>query len=242
MNSRLVRFDRQGCGPETPTVRKFRSFVRFARPFCARSAPVEGAWRDARTVGYPLPVFVGGRRLAVACAVTGMLIAGAGCGGSGSGPRTLPPLTTAPAAGTTTSPTGDAAKAELHDATAVVREYFAVINRLSRRMDAGALAALSSPSCKCRAFVRDVRVTAGKHEHYFGRIHLVGLTAAADGPDQAEVLATYDSGAGGTAADDGHVLFRGQPHKNTVQNFVLRKVSDRWLIIAINLIKKGAPA
>jgi hypothetical protein len=184
-------------------------------------------------------VFVPGRRLAVALGVVGMLAGAVGCGG-GSTPRTLPPLSTTPAANATTPP-ATTEKADLHAATAVVREYYSAINRLSRRMDARALSALSLPSCSCRAFVRDVRRTAAKNQRYFGHIKVVGLAATADSARQVQVFVTYDSSRGGTKADDGQILFIGRAHKGTKQNFVLQSVGTHWLIASIQLIKPGTP-
>jgi hypothetical protein len=186
-------------------------------------------------------VFVADRRrgLGIGLAATGMAVLTA-CSGGGSAPGSLPPLSTTPAAVTSTAPLSSKA-ADLAAVKAVVRRYYALVNSLGATMDANAIAALSEPSCACRTFVTAVRKTAGQHETYFGQIDVIGLTAVMDSSSYAEVLATYNSSAGGTRSSSGQVLYRGVPHKGTVENFVLHKRKDRWLIVSISLIRHGRP-
>ena len=132
----------------------------------------------------------------------------AACGGSGSSPTVVPPLSTTSSASATSAPAQDPKAA----AVAVVREYFRLINNLDHDMNAHAFVAITTGGCPCRAFARQVREHAAKGEHYFGHIKLLGATPAADSPTQVQVLVSYDSSSGGTATDDGRVLYNGQPH------------------------------
>ena len=162
-------------------------------------------------------------------------------GDGGSAPRTLPPLSTTPAAVTSTAPPTTRA-AELAAVKAVVRRYYQLINGLHLSMNADAIAALSTRDCACRSFVAAIRNTASQGQRYFGHIHVVGLTADMDGPNYAEVLATYDSSAGGTVTNTGRVVYRGTPHHGTVENFLLTKRGGSWLISAITVIHRGEPS
>lgn len=189
-----------------------------------------------------LPVFVAVRRLGLVLGVLGVLAAAVACGGGGAPPRSLPPITsTTPAAVSTHAPAHTRA-ADLAAATAVVRRYYAEINGLSSAMDSSAIARLSTRSCTCRRFVRAIDENAAAGQRYFGKIRVIALTAALDTATVAEVLATYNSTAGGTRAADGSVLYKGKPHHGTIENFTLRMTNHGWLIDDIKLIHRGTTA
>jgi hypothetical protein len=160
------------------------------------------------------------------------------CSGGGSTPRTLPSLSSTPAAVTSPAPPTSKA-AELAAVKAVVRRYYMLINQLQRSMNADAIAELSTPQCPCRSFVSAIRSTASRGQRFFGHIEIVGLSADTDGPDYAEVLATYDSSAGGTETGAGKIVYRGRPHHGTVENFLLQKQHGVWLIVSITVVQKG---
>src|SRR3954447_704771 len=180
-----------------------------------------GAERNA--LGYFLRVFVAERRQGlgiglVAVVVVACLAVLTGCSSGGSAPRTLPPLSTTPAAVTSTAPPTSKA-AELAAVKAVVRRYYTLINQLQQSMNADAIAELSTPQCPCRSFVAAIRKTASQGQRYFGHIKIISLSADKDGPDYAEALATYDSSAGGTETRAGRIVYRGRPHHGTIENF-----------------------
>lgn len=156
----------------------------------------------------------------------------------GSAPRTLPPLSTTPAAVTSTAPPTTKA-ADLAAATAVVRRYFTLKNGLRQNMNAVALDRLETSDCPCRRFLNSVRQIAAKHERYFGRAVSLHLTPAADSDALVEVLASYDTTAGGIADAKGHILTQGKAHRGVVAMFYVKRVRDRWLISDIVNLKPG---
>src|SRR4051812_33021684 len=102
--------------------------VRGDRPGCGYVGCPRGLDR------YALPVFVGGRRLRLIPVIA--LASGlAACGGSSDSPRKLPPVSTTPAA--TQSPVSP--QDPKAAATAVVREYFHLINAPTTLKTANAL-------------------------------------------------------------------------------------------------------
>jgi hypothetical protein len=54
-------------------------------------------------------------------------------------------------------------------------------------------------------------------------------------------LVTYDATSGGTATNDGKVLYRGRAHRGAAENFVVEMKGSNWLIAVIQEIRKGKP-
>lgn len=182
-----------------------------------------------------LPVFVGARRLFVT-GLAGLLLGASAvaCSGSGDRPRTLPPLSTTPAASASTAPSTQ--QDELAAATAVVRRYFAVVNALSRDMNAEALAQLMTPDCTCRQQVAAVRLAAERQEHYIDKATGLNLTASADGRTIVEVLVQYDASRGGLASASGKLISSSPPVRGVKRLFRLRFVNRTWLIYSIQAV------
>src|SRR3954447_8253720 len=129
-----------------------------------------GAERNA--LGYFLRVFVAERRQGlgtgpVAVVVVACLAVLTGCSSGGSAARTLPPLSTTPAAVTSTAPPTSRA-AELSAIKAVVRRYYQLLNSPTTLANADALAALMAPNCKCREVAQSTREVATSGRHYYG--------------------------------------------------------------------------
>jgi hypothetical protein len=182
-------------------------------------------------------VFVPPRRLGPAVTLIALALLASGCGG-GDQPKTLPPLTTRPAA--SASPTANP-KTELAAVEAVVRQYYALLNRPTSAANATALSALMTPTCSCQEVVKATRQALARHEHYFGTNHVVRLVPNIDGPTQAEVLASYDYTESGLRDARNHVLSMGRGRRGTTQNFQLTKFRSQWLIVVIIRIAPGEP-
>jgi hypothetical protein len=184
-------------------------------------------------------VFVAGRLLGVAVSLAGMLAA-SGCGDAGStGPRSLPPATATPVgAAASGSPSYDE-DAALAAATAVVRQYFALKNQLTREATADQLAALISDACPCQELVEAARELEAKGGTFFGRAQVTALTPAIDDANTVEVLVRYDASAGGTKNSLGEVLYRGNPHEAVEQLFLIHRQAGRWLVTDIKLVDPG---
>jgi hypothetical protein len=166
----------------------------------------------------------------------------AACGGSSSAPKSLPTLPTAtdPApASASPTPTATSKKAELAAAKAVVARYYSLLNNLSKAMNADGFASIMTADCTCRAFVRDIRVTAAKHQHYFGVDHVNALKAVDAGPSAVQVLVRYSSAGGGIKTDSGSIVHRGHATHDATLNFQVKELAGRWLIYRIDLLSKG---
>ena len=187
-------------------------------------------------VGYPLAVFVRGRRLALGCVALALAPVLAGCGGGGSKPVSLPTL---PSSSSSPSPSATASEEAAAAAVALVREYFALKADLSRRMEAGPLSAIETSDCICRKFLASIHAAAAAGNRYFGSTTIRALTPTVDSTQQVEVLVLYDTSAGGTKSADGKILFKGPPRTGVEAVFTLRLVHGQWLVADIATIKPG---
>ena len=181
-------------------------------------------------------MFVADRHCRVAIGLlTGAMVAClgvlSGCSSGGSAPRTLPPLSTTPAAVTSTAPTSKAA--ELAAVKAVVRRYYSLINELHRSMDAEKLGSLMTPSCSCREQVDAIRQAASKGQRYIDTVRLVSLTPAIETPTQADVLVQYNALRGGLVSASGRTITSTRPQEGLKRFFVLQLIGDQWLIAGI---------
>src|SRR5437016_6286225 len=118
-----------------------------------------------------------------------MVVAAAGCAGSSSHPRTLPPLATTPAAST---PTADTKSAELAAASQLVRRYFNLLGAATTDATAAALDGITSPGCACRRTAEAIRTAVRANERYIGTARITSLVPSFDSARQAEVLVRYD--------------------------------------------------
>jgi hypothetical protein len=175
-------------------------------------------------------VFVGGRRAGLGI---GLLAAGvvalSACSGSGSAPRTLPALSTTPAADASSAPLTSRA-AELAAVKAVVRRYYEFANQLRHKMDPAPLSRLMTADCSCREQITAIRTAATHGRHYVDTATVRSLTAELEGPTTADVLVEFDAGPGGLVDSAGHVI-TSVPARNGIKRFFrLRLVGVRWLI------------
>jgi hypothetical protein len=196
---------------------------------------------ERRPVGYPLPVFVGGRRLVLGSCLAALLAGAAGCSGSGSGPRSLPPLSTTPAARATTPP-AVSEKAELQQATAVVREYFRLLNTRTSTRTERALSLLMTSDCTCQRVVKSIGEVLRKNQHYYGRNRVVSVTPALDGAQDADALVEYDYTDSGIKDSRGQVVTNTAGRRGTLLSFQLTRRGDKWLIRQVITVRKGRPA
>src|SRR3954452_5449074 len=125
-----------------------------------------------------------------------------GCSSGGSAPRTLPPLSTTPAADTSTAPPTSKA-AELAAVKAVVRRYYQLVNRLHSDMPADAFAAIMTPDCVCREQVAAIRQAVSKHQRYIDTATVVSITPALESKTAADALVQYNAGPGGLVNSQG---------------------------------------
>jgi hypothetical protein len=172
----------------------------------------------------------------LAASLAALLAGIGGCSGSSGGPRSLPPLSTTPAA-TTSPPVSE--KTELQQATAVVRDYFQLLNSSTSLATARALAALMTADCKCRRVSSSTREVALKQEHYFGRTTVTNVTPALDGPGMADVLVNYSYTRSGIAAKDGRVLSSSPGRRGAALDFKLRSDGASWLIAELVYVRTG---
>jgi hypothetical protein len=179
-----------------------------------------------------------GMALAVAA-----LVSMTACGSdSSSGPGTLPPLSAPPSTSpslASPAPSTSAAggkKAELAAATAVVRRYFAVVNELHEVMDAKSLAAIFASSCPCQQQVRAIKSAGAEGQHFVDHATINALRTNRDGLNLADVLADFNSSAGGLVNSHGHHVTSTKAKKHVRWVFDLRRFGSRWLITSIEAI------
>ena len=184
-----------------------------------------------------MPVFVGGRRLGLALVAALMAVGTAGCSGSSDSPTTLPPISTTPAPSqTSTPPQSPKAAAE-----AAVHQYFRLLNNLEHKMDVQAFARLESRTCPCRKLLASLRQAKARSQHYYGKARIRSISTVVDTATAAEVLVTYDSTAGGLMEDDGAIVTRAPGRVGITENFVLRAVAGRWVIVNLVAVDRGQP-
>jgi hypothetical protein len=181
-----------------------------------------------------LPVFVGVRRIVGTLGLAAVFAAGVGCNGSGSTPQTLPPVSGSP----TPSPssTAPSRQAELDAATAVVREYFRLVNRLRVQMNAAAIGRLMTADCRCREQVAAIRDAARRGQHYIDHAARLALTPAFQSGSAVQVLVSYDASAGGLVDSRGHHVTTSRPRRGVKRLFSLQLVSGQWLIASIGAV------
>jgi hypothetical protein len=178
-------------------------------------------------------VFVRGRSVVVALACA---LLAAGCGSGGGTPRTLPPLSSRPTASPT--PSADAPN-ELAAATAVVRQYFRLLNQLAQGTAPSDFSALETAGCNCRKFLAMLRVVRSRHRHYFGRAHLTAVRPSVNSPTEVEVLVAYNAGPSGIADSRGRTIHRFPRRTGATEVFTVVRSSQRWLISNESVLKEG---
>jgi hypothetical protein len=175
-----------------------------------------------------------GRGVALACALAAVLAAGCS---SGDKPVALPSLSPSQTAAASPSPTSSAT--EIAAVSAVVRQYYALLNVTTSRQQANQLAALMTPSCHCRDVVKAIRAAVTKGQHFFGQNKVQSLVPNLDGPRAADVLLTYDFTRSGIKDASGRVVSSGPGMKGATQDFRLERQGDRWLISQILRVSSG---
>lgn len=190
---------------------------------------------SARPLGYILRVFVTARRPGLAALLAAAAIGIGGCSGSDE-PRTLPPLSTTPAA---TSSSVSSQQDELKAATAVVRQYFRLLSAETNNATAEALERLTTSDCACRRTARSIRAAAAKHERYVGSARIKQVVPALDSHAQVEVLLTYDSTPGGLIDSNGRYIERVSAVTGTTLNFYVVARNGGWVIRQVITIHEG---
>jgi hypothetical protein len=159
----------------------------------------------------------------------------AGCGGGPGTPTTLPTLTP------TTTPTATATPAnDLAAITATGRQWFRLLQSATTIETAVAMEAITTPTCKCRRASTSVRDAVRNHETYFGTISINALTATRDGPTLAEIVTTYDQGAGGLRRHDGGLVSSVPGHRDVIALLRLVFSGHQWLIARIETLSPGS--
>ena len=182
-------------------------------------------------------MFVRGCRVALACALSALALAGCS---SGDKPVALPSLSQSPTASPTPSPTNSAT--ELAAVSAVVRRYFALINGPSTAAAADELISIMTAPCKCRRVASSVRDAASKGQTYFGKATITSFVPSIDGQAAADVLVDYDSTVSGLRDAHGRVLHRDPAMKDMSADFRLVRVGGVWRIDIVEIIRDGHPA
>jgi hypothetical protein len=169
-------------------------------------------------------------RPAAAAALTVVLLAAPGCGGSSGEARSLPALQ--PADVITSTPPARASSA-LTAARGTVRRYYAAIDDLRRRMRPAPLARLLTADGPGRAQVRAIRAAAGRGERYTDRIRVTSLLAHLDRADLADVVVSFDVSHAGLVDRAGRRLRPATAMRNVHREVLLHRVGRRWLIAAV---------
>jgi hypothetical protein len=160
----------------------------------------------------------------------------AACGGGGSAPRTLPRLSSTPAAVTSTAPLAGKA-AELAAVKAVVRHYYALLNAPTTVANADALARLMTADCSCRRVAESTREVARRAQHYYGKTSVANVRVEIDNNSIAEALVQYSVARSGIAEANGRRLTNYAPVVGAKINFVLQLTKGEWLISQLIYIK-----
>ena len=171
-------------------------------------------------------MFVGGRRLRLAVLAALISVGAGGCSGGSDSPQSLPPISTTPAPSQSSAPPQSPKAA----AVAVVREYFRLINQLPRTMNGQALADLMTKSCACREQLAAIRHAKEKGEHYTDHWRHLSLAPAINGPTSIDVLARYDTAAGGLVDANGKRVTYAAPKQGVQRLFQLVLDAGDWKI------------
>lgn len=154
------------------------------------------------------------------------------CSSGGTAPRSLPPLSTTPAANASTAPPTSKA-AELAAVKAVVRRYYALANHLRISMNAAPLSQLMTADCTCREQIRAIETAAAQGRHYIDHAILRSITPELDGPTAADVLVEFDAGPGGLVDSAGRAITSVSARAGIRRFFHLVLISGHWLISEI---------
>ena len=183
-------------------------------------------------------MFLLGRRLGLACVAAVVALLVGGCSGGGSKPVSLPSISPTDAP----SPSATSTQTQLEAVSAVVRQYYSLLNGDTTTANATALAALMTPSCPCREVVTATKQAVARHQHFFGTNSVVSIVPNMDGPAAADVLVTYDYTRSGIKNASGRVVSSGPGRRGTTQDFRLVKQNGAWLIAKILRVSSGKPA
>jgi len=148
----------------------------------------------------------------------------AACSTNPGRPTTLPTLTPSPTASPTSS------TSDLEAATNVVRQYYALLNRLSTTMDSRGLALLMTAYCRCRQQLTAIDQAKAKGERYIDHVELVSLTPVRDGNTEVSVLVEYNADSGGLVDAHGRPITRSAPRKGVRRLFRVVQQANIWLI------------
>jgi hypothetical protein len=183
-------------------------------------------------------VFVTARRALAGLAAAALVAGLAGCSGGGK-PTTLPSLT----ANTSLSPTPTATNkaAEMAAVSAVVHQWFRLIDGPTTVEAANAIDAITTPACRCRNASTSMRDAVKKQQHYVGTSHIVSFVPNIDGEATADVLVEYRYTDGGLVDASGHFVAHEKAHTGVESDFRLVRVGGQWLIDIIESIRAGTP-
>ena len=182
-------------------------------------------------------MFVRGCRVALACALSALVLAACS---SGDKPVALPSLSPSSSPSASPSPTDSAT--ELAAVSAVVRRYFALINGPTSTGAAKQLFGIMTAACTCRRAARSMRDAAASHETFFGNAQVTSLIPNLDGSSSSDVLVHYDFSRGGLRDSGGRVLRSAGARRNVSLDFRLLKVAGTWLISDVQIVSNGSPA
>jgi hypothetical protein len=115
-------------------------------------------------------------------------------------------------------------------AVAVVRRYYAALDRLRSRMRAAPLARLLTADCPCRAQVRAIRAARRRGEQFTDRVRVIRLVAHLDRPDLVDVVVSIDVVDAGRLDHAGHQVGPVRTVRNLHRELLLRRVGARWLV------------
>jgi hypothetical protein len=178
-----------------------------------------------------------GRGVALACALAAVLAAGCS---SGDKPVALPSLS--PSSSPSASPSPMPSSEIVASVTAVVKDYYRLLNEPTTVENGQALAGLMTPNCTCRRVATSTIDVAKKHQTYFGVTKVVSITPVVDGPTVADALVQYDYGDSGIKDAHGRVISRSAGRRGSKLLFYFALVSGTWRISQVRSISNGQPA
>jgi hypothetical protein len=183
------------------------------------------------------------RALALTLAATAAVVSA--CGGSSSGPRTAPPVSTSPASVSSPTPAAAAVPAAAKAATstgaeAFARFFYTQVVRAFAAKNPALIASISAPGCTaCESYIRSLtklRDNNERVEHFSIKVISVvapavtGASARADVSwSQPDVAVRYDA--------SGKEIFRDGPYRRVDTQLNLLRQGDGWLVSEIKPIR-----
>ena len=127
---------------------------------------------------------------------------------------------------------------ELAAATAVVRRYYSLLANVNH-VPPAEFARLMTAGCQCRTFVKQLRVTRMRHEHFLGSADHFAYRPSLDTATRAEVLVSYDATAGRIVNASGHTVSQTPRLRRAALNYFVDFSHMGWRIAHVDVVSEG---